>query len=174
MNLIDLGDLIAYTDWERQQWHECLREHGDAVLQTSAGPHGDGRLSTVGEIVRHIFSAEKRYVDRLSGRELTDTASIPTDSVDRLFAFGDESRSGLREFISTFPPQKWDALEDHKIMTSTLRATPRKFIVHVVMHEIRHWAQIATLLRLSGLKTDFHDFLFSPVFGGELIRGVER
>lgn len=168
---IDLEDLIAYTDWDRQQWHEWLHERGNAVLQTSAGPHGDARLSTVGEIIRHIFSAEKRYVERLSGRELTDTGSISTDDVDRLFAFGDESRHDLREFIRTFPVQKWDAFEDHKILTSTLRATPRKFIMHVVMHEIRHWAQIATLLRLNGLKADFHDFLFSPVFGGELIRG---
>jgi len=36
------------------------------------------------------------------------------------------------------------------------------------MHEIRHWAQIGTLLRLTGLKGEFHDFLFSPVLGGEL------
>jgi len=38
------------------------------------------------------------------------------------------------------------------------------------MHEIRHWAQIATLLRLQGLTDEFHDFLFSPVLGGEYRR----
>jgi len=36
----------------------------------------------------------------------------------------------------------------------------------VLMHEIRHWAQIATLLRTD----EFHDFLFSPVLGGEYRR----
>lgn len=173
MNL-DLDVLIAYTDWERDKWRGWLREHGDEVLSTSASANGDGRLSTIGEIIRHIFSAEKRYVDRLSGRPLTDSAVIPADKIEALFAFGEQSRRDLREFINAFPVDKWDVPEEHKILTSTLRATPRKFIVHVVMHEIRHWAQIATLFRLNGLKVDFHDFLFSPVFGGEIRRGQEK
>ena len=43
-------------------------------------------------------------------------------------------------------------------------------MVHILMHEIRHWAQIATVLRLNGLTDEFHDFLFSPVMGGEFRR----
>jgi hypothetical protein len=68
---LSVSDLIEYTDWERQQWYDWLRQHGDGVLEIGAGPHGDGRFGTVGELVRHISSAEKRYVDRLSGRPLT-------------------------------------------------------------------------------------------------------
>jgi hypothetical protein len=37
----------------------------------------------------------------------------------------------------------------------------------VLLHEIRHWAQIATLLRHNGIKGDLHDFLFSPALGGD-------
>jgi hypothetical protein len=48
-----------------------------------------------------------------------------------------------------------------------LKATPRTIIIHVRTHEIRHWAQIVTVLRLNGSKGDFHDFIFSPVLGGE-------
>jgi hypothetical protein len=40
------------------------------------------------------------------------------------------------------------------------------------MHEIRHWAQFGTLLRLNGLKGEFHDFLFSPVLGAEFKRSA--
>jgi uncharacterized damage-inducible protein DinB len=57
-------------------------------------------------------------------------------------------------------------------MNNLLRATPRKLVVHVLMHEIRHWAQIGTLFRLNGLTGEFHDFLFSPVLGGELKRSA--
>jgi len=39
-----------------------------------------------------------------------------------------------------------------------------------VIDGIRHSAQSATLFRLRGLRDKFHDFLFSPVLGGELIR----
>src|SRR5439155_21550822 len=73
---LNLSDLLDYTDWERQKWQAWFLQHGADVLKITAGPHGDGRFGAVGDLVRHIFSAEKRYVERLSGRSLTDTASI--------------------------------------------------------------------------------------------------
>ena len=79
---LSLDDLIDYTDWEREKWREQLRQQGNEVLKTSIGPHGDGRFSTVGDLVRHIFSAEKRYVERLLGRPLSDTSSVPVDNLE--------------------------------------------------------------------------------------------
>jgi len=167
---LSLNELMDYTDWEREKWHAWLRQHGDEVLKISAGPHGDGRFKTVGDLVRHMFSAEKRYIDRLSGRALTDTASVPNDDIEALFQFSQQSRKDLREFVERFPVQEWDVPQDHKILNYFLRATPRKIIVHILVHEIRHWAQIATLFRLNGLTDEFHDFLFSPAMGGEFRR----
>lgn len=171
---LSLNDLVDYTDWERQKWYDWLRQHGEQVLKISAGPHGDGRFETVGELVRHIFSAEKRYVERLSGRPLTDTASVPIDNVGALFQFGRQSRKDLRELVGTYPAQEWDAPQDFKILSYFLRATPRKIVVHVLMHEIRHWAQIGTLCRLNGLAGEFHDFLVSPAMGGEFRREQDK
>jgi uncharacterized damage-inducible protein DinB len=145
-----------------------MQAQGDPVLKISAGEHGDGRFQTIGDYVRHIFSAEKRYVERLEGRPLTDTSAIPSDNVKTLFLFGRESRSEFRRLLETFPSEQWDVAQEFKILTSSIQVTPRKIATHMVLHEIRHWAQIATLFRLNGLKGDFHDFLFSPVFGGEL------
>ncbi len=171
---LSLNDLMDYTEWERQKWYDWLRQHGEQVLKISAGLHGDGRFETVGDLVRHIFSAEKRYVDRVSGRPLTDAASVPTDNLEALFQFSQQSRKGLRELVETLPAQEWDVPNDFKILNYSIRATPRKIVVHVLMHEIRHWAQIATLLRLSGLTGEFHDFLFSPVMGGEFGREQDK
>jgi uncharacterized damage-inducible protein DinB len=173
---LSLNDLMDYTDWERQKWYEWLQHHGDQVLKIGAGPHGDGRFQSVGELMRHIFSAEKRYVERLSGRSLTDPASIPTDSIEGLFQFSRQSRKELKELVETFPAQKWDVPEELKFPNLNIigRATPRKIVTHVVMHEIRHWAQIATLFRLQGLAVDFHDFLASPVMGGEFRRDQNK
>src|ERR1700675_1123343 len=169
MNLT-LDDLMDFTAWEREKWDKWFREHGDEVLKISAGPHGDGRFTTVGELMKHMFSAEKRYIDRLSGRALTDTGSIPNDNIDAISQFGEQSRKGLKEFVETFPAQEWDVPQQHKIQNSVLIMTPRKIVVHILLHEIRHWAQIATLLRLNGLVDDFHDILFSPVMGGGIRR----
>ena len=165
---LSLTSLLDYTEWERQKWHEWMRAQGDHVLKISAGEHGDGRFQTIGDFVRHIFSAEKRYTERLEGRPLTDTSSIPSDNVETLFQFGRESRSGFRALLENFPADQWDVPQEFKILTSSIQVTPRKIAAHMVLHETRHWAQIATLFRLNGLKGDFHDFLFSPVFGGEL------
>jgi uncharacterized damage-inducible protein DinB len=49
------------------------------------------------------------------------------------------------------------------ILDRTISASPRKIVLHVALHEIRHWGQIATLVRLNGLAAGFQDFLFSPV-----------
>src|SRR5262249_5967264 len=162
-----LDDLLDYTDWQRAQWQALLQKQGAGALAVSAGAHGDGRFRTIGDLIRHVFSAEKRYVDRLSGRAVTDTAVVPTHHVGRVFAFGRESRQDLRSFVASFPDAKWEVPQEMVLMDYRLRITPRKIIAHVVLHEIRHWAQIATLARLGSVPVGFQDFLFSPVFGGE-------
>jgi uncharacterized damage-inducible protein DinB len=162
---LSFSELIEYTDWQRSKWHEWLRQHGDGVLETSTGQHGDGRFQTIGDVVRHIFSAEKRYLDRLSNRPITDTASIPNNNIAALFDFGRQGRMDLKEFVKTLPASDWDTTVEFSLMNKLLRMTPRKIIGHVLLHEIRHWAQIGTLYRLNGLTGEFHDFLFSPVLG---------
>lgn len=167
---LTLVDLLDYVDWERRKWLEWMRQQDRGVLEIGAGPCGDGRFENVGELVRHIFSAEKRYIEKLSDRPLTDTATIPADNLEALFEFGRQSRRELREFMEALPLQDWDAPREFRLMNSVLTATPKKIVTHILLHEVRHWAQIATLFRLNGRKVEFHDFLFSPVMGGELRR----
>ena len=167
---VSLIELVEYTDWERGKCHDWLLQQGDGALAISAGPHDDGRFQTIGDQLRHIFSAERRYVDRLWSRPLTDTASITNSNVEALFQFGQQSRTELKGFIRAFPTKDWDVLQDFKLLNYFLKASPRKIVTHVLLHEIRHWAQISTLFRLNGLTGEFHDFLFSPVLGGEFKR----
>jgi uncharacterized damage-inducible protein DinB len=40
--------------------------------------------------------------------------------------------------------------------------TPRKLLFHILLHEIRHWAQVALAVRLAGLEPPGdHDLFFS-------------
>ena len=168
---ISVTDLIDYTDWERGKFHELFRRERDRALKVSLGPNGDGRFQDIGDWVRHIFSAEKRYVDRLAERPLTDTASIPTDNVEALFEFAQQGRKELKQLLRTFSEATWNAPLQFKLMNSVVTASPKKIVTHILVHEIRHWAQIATLLRLQGVRDDFHDLLMSPVMGGGFQRG---
>ena len=171
---LSFDHLVQYTDWQRQKWHEGLRRHGDDVLKISAGPNGDGRFQTVGDLVRHIFSAEKRYVERIHGVPLSDTSSLPTDNIEELFQFGQRSRNRLKALLQSLPDEEWDIESEHRILNLVVIATPRKLVTHTLLHEIRHWAQLATLLRLNGLPMEFQDFLASPVMGGEIKRGEDK
>jgi len=162
---LHIDDLLDYTDWQRRKWRDWFEQRGDRALEISAGPRGDGRFEAVGDLVRHIFSAEKRYVERLSGQPLTDTASLPNRNAEAMFQFGGQSRKALREFLTSYPANQWDRPQDFRILDYEIAATPRKIVVHVLMHEIRHWSQIATLMRLNGHPVEWHDFLMSPVLG---------
>jgi uncharacterized damage-inducible protein DinB len=40
--------------------------------------------------------------------------------------------------------------------------TPRKLLFHILLHELRHWAQIALAVRLAGFEPPGdHDLFFS-------------
>ncbi len=160
---VSLSELVEFTGWERNQWRERLSAHGDAALGTGVGAHGDGRFETVGDLVKHIFIAEKHHVDRLSNRPITDVSAIPGDTIEKLFAFGERSRRDLAAFVAAEPADDWDAPRKYEINGKMVSVTPRKFIAHILLHEVRHWAQIATILRLNGITGNFPDFLFSPV-----------
>jgi uncharacterized damage-inducible protein DinB len=124
--MLNLDVLLDYTDWERQKWRDWFQQRGDQALEVSAGTRGDGRFETVGDLVRHIFSAEKRYIERLSGRPLTDTASLPNRNAEALFQFGDQSRRELGEFLTAYPASDWDRPQDFKILNYQIAATPRR------------------------------------------------
>jgi uncharacterized damage-inducible protein DinB len=168
LSSLPIEDLLQYTEWQRTQWLDWLRAQPTPVLEMSAGPSADGRFQKIGDLVRHIFSAEKRYIERLQDRPITDAAALPADDLEVLFAFGAQSRLELRQFLEGLTPEAAGATVTLTLGNNSLTATPGKIVTHVLLHEIRHWAQIATLLRLAGLKPALHDFLFSPAMGGEL------
>ena len=159
----EIGYLLDYTEWDRAQWEAFFRSDGDA-FRVDLGANGDGRIANVGELVRHIFSAEQRYVDRIQELPITDTSSVPADDVDRLFDFGSQTRQRLRALVDSFPAEKWDLAREVQLGPITRVITPKSMVVQSVTHEIRHWAQLATLLRLVGRRTGAHDFLLSGVF----------
>ena len=156
---LSIDDLLAYSDRDREQWHTWFREHGPVALAVGLGAHNTGRFRNVGEVIRHIFSAEKRYVQRSLRVPLMDTSAIPADDVEALFAFGQESRRDLRELVTSFPATEWNAPRQFSFDNQTRTVTSRTMILQAVTHELRHWAQVATFLRQAGYDTGCHDLI---------------
>lgn len=159
---LSLTDLLEYTDWERQKRYEWMRQQGNQVLKVSAGPNGD-RIGTAGDLVKHIFSAEKRYVERLSGRPMTDASSTPNDNIEALFQFGKESRKSLMEFVETFPEEKWDVPQEQNLVVAVIVVTPRKSITHVLRGT---GPRLARCCAWPGTRATFTTFFFAPRWAG--------
>ncbi len=161
---VDFPTLLDYTEWERGQWETWFKGQDAGALAVDLGPNSDGRIANVGELVRHIVSAELRYTQRIRGIPVSDTVSVAADDVPALFAFGRQTRAGLRALLAELPTERWDVPQEIQLGPSRkLTVTPKKMVVQSVTHELRHWAQIATLLRMSGRKPGPRDFLVSPL-----------
>ena len=165
---LEIGYLLDYTEWDRAQWEAWFRSESGDALHVDLGANADGRIANVGELVRHIFSAEQRYVDRIHEVPITDTSTLPADDVDRRFDFGRHTRQQLRALVESFPAERWEQPRQFQLGSISRVITPKTMLVQSVTHEIRHWAQLATLLRLAGRRTGIHDFLVSGVFERQL------
>jgi uncharacterized damage-inducible protein DinB len=165
---MSFDDLLEYTEWQRSRWREWFRERPEA-LSLSTGDHGDGRFATVGDVVKHIFGAELRYVQRLSGEPLADLATVPADEVEKLFTKGEETRQRMKQLLREMSADQWDIPRRFTILRYQVTASPKKIVAHTLMHEVRHWAQLATICRTSGQRPNADDLLASPLWGGEFV-----
>jgi uncharacterized damage-inducible protein DinB len=165
MNIANQVDfLLDYTDWDRAQWEAWFRSEGPEALAVALGANADGRMRNVGELVRHIFSAEQRFIERIQELPLSDGSTVSADSIESLFTLGRQTRARMRQLLRDFPEDKWDTPRELTFGPHTRTITPRTMAVQAVTHEIRHWAQIASYLRMEGRRTGPHDFLISGVF----------
>jgi uncharacterized damage-inducible protein DinB len=160
---VDFLNLLAYTDHERAKWKAWLAADPSSRL---AIPFQTGaRFPTVGGLLNHVFWVEERHLARLEGNPVPDTTGIPDNDLSALFEFGDRIRANLRRFVTTS-----DDRHLGEPITFNLRGGPpitilrRKLAAHILLHEIRHLAQIAYAVRVAGLEPPGeHDYFFAPV-----------
>lgn len=164
---ININALIEYTEWERSNWQRWFQQQGENALETSTGPQKDGKTNTVRDLIRHIFLVEKFYALWLKGQPLPDPASISTGTIATLFAFGRQARQDLKGWLETLPADQYDVPKELTFAKYHVTATPKKMAIHLMLHETRHWGQVATLLRIAGFSDKtLHDLIASPVMGG--------
>jgi uncharacterized damage-inducible protein DinB len=153
-------ELLDYTAAEAERWRRWLAAQPAAVLEL---PVGTGRTATVRGLVHHIVVVERRYADRLRGEPVTSYEAVPSDSIDALFGALSDARARLEEWLtSATDADLARRLEFQTITAGTLSASARKIVAHLLLHGIRHWAQLATVLRQQGYATDWqHDIIAS-------------
>ena len=82
-----------------------------------------------------------------------------------LFDYGASVRRELEQFARTLGDDEADEERPIDVRQRQWRMTPRKLLFHILLHETRHWAQIALAVRLAGFEPPGdHDLFYSQAF----------
>lgn len=156
---ISFEELLRYEEEQTQQWRELFAERPH-LLKIEAAPNRD-----VAYLLFHIFTAEYRSAQRLLGEPMLPDTDFKHSTVDELFAIAAEAQRKFRHYLVGATTQSIEELRTFPSLTlGEFSATPKKLLTHALVHSIRHWAQVARILRENGQRADFsHDVLFSKV-----------
>lgn len=158
--------LLRYNELETGRWHEWFRNAPSSVLEIPAGDPAVW-MENIRGLLFHIFVVEWVYAKTLLGESWDGWEALDRESLEGLFGIATEAQRMLRDFAESATSSQ--LTRQYSITAKngqTVAGSGRKFLAHIVLHSTRHWAQVATLLRQAGHKTDWqHDFVMSDVIG---------
>jgi uncharacterized damage-inducible protein DinB len=150
-------DLLAWNEVNAKIWYTLAFQHPDVLYV----PCDIYKAGTIGEMLQHIVATELRYAERLAGAPVTDYAKVPFGTADEIFATHDRAGAIVRGLIadSTFD---WSRMIEFATLTAGKRRASRRAVLHhLLLHAIRHYAQLATLARQHGFKSGPADYLIT-------------
>jgi uncharacterized damage-inducible protein DinB len=158
MNL-SYAEFLRYSHEERDKWRAWFLVHGEAMdVELQPG----GRFATVGSLIDHIFLVERRHVQRLTNAPPDSETGLSGKHAPPLFDYGASVRRELEHFVSGLDDDAADEPRTFTVQGGDFVLTPRKLLFHILLHETRHWAQVALALRRAGLEPPGnHDLFYS-------------
>lgn len=158
---ISLETMVAYVEAETERWREWFAGAPPGVLDLSLGGGGEGTVRT---LVKHIFAVELRYAQRLEGQPVTGYDQLDDRSVEALWRIHRTAVSIRSRFLARVRGEEWGrVLVSETRRLGRLESTVHDVVIHTLLHGVRHWAQVATVLRQHGHGGLWeHDWLVSP------------
>ena len=157
-----LPELLAYCDHERAKWRAWV----EADPSRLSLPFQDGaRFPTIGSVLDHVFLVERRHLSRLEGATPPESTGVPGGDVKGLFEYAALVRADFTRYVTTL-----DDAAAAQPFTFTIPAGPmtmsrRRLATHVVLHEVRHLAQVALAARAAGVAPPGdHDLFFFDAY----------
>ena len=141
------NDLIDWVEKTSAGWRNLLTRHPE-LLTIPCDIMG---VQTVAQLIQHIVAVELRYAERLADQPATDYANIPYDSIEAIYATHDRALGLLRKLLDS--EMNWDeAIEFSTRTMGPARSARKTILFHLLLHGIRHYAQLSTLVRQHGVK----------------------
>lgn len=156
---LTLDELLRHSNGERDKWRRWFSLH-PAAMEAVVQP--GGRLPTVGKLIDHIFLVERRHLQRLTDSPLSSATGLTGSNAPPLFDYGSSVRRELEQFAFDLDPDLADEERTFEVREGHWPMTCRKLLFHIVLHELRHWAQVALAVRLAGYEPPGdHDLFYS-------------
>ena len=156
---LSYAELLRYTSDEREKWRRWLQSHPEAMDVTL---QPGGQIPTVGKLIDHVFLIERRHLQRLTGDPVAKSTGLTGNNAPPLFDYGASVRRELEQFVGDLDADVADELRTFVVLERQCSMTSRKLLFHILIHEIRHWAQITLAVRLAGHEPPGdHDLFFS-------------
>jgi uncharacterized damage-inducible protein DinB len=144
---VTADEMMAWLERTSIGWRDLIASHPE-VLALPCDVMG---VSTVGGLLQHIVAVELRYAEQLSGLPPTDYAAIPFGSAAETYATHQRATTLLRTLLGS--DIDWNERIDYVTRSMGPARSLRKTILfHSLLHSIRHYAQLATLVRQHGIK----------------------
>ena len=103
--------------------------------------------------MRHIVAVEMRHSQRLADLPVTPYSEIPEGPLESLSALHDETVKRIQALLED-PAQDWaEGIDFQTVSLGVVHASRRKILGHAVLHGIRHWAQLSSLVRAAGFQS---------------------
>ncbi|HEY0036373.1 MAG TPA: DinB family protein [Longimicrobium sp.] len=158
---VELGVLAAYVDGETERWREWFDRAPAEVMDLPLGTGADGTVRT---LIKHIFAVELRYAQRLVGEAVSGYEQLPDRTVPELWSIHGTAATIRNQFLRDATPEDLDrVLVSDTRKLGRIESRAHVVVMHTFIHGIRHWAQIAAVLRQHGHGGLWeHDWLLSP------------
>lgn len=144
---VELRELLDYSDHERRKWRDWI---ASMPTRLEIPFQASGRFPTVGSLFDHIFLVERRHLSRLEGGTPPDSTGVAAGDWTALFEYADLVRADLRTYIADLDEDEARHAMTIVVQSGTETMTRRWLATHILLHEIRHLAQIAYAARHVG------------------------
>jgi uncharacterized damage-inducible protein DinB len=149
--------LVKWNDDTAQHWRDFILVN-PAILPLLCDIRNG---KTVADTLQHIVAVELRYAQRLTGLPESPYEEIPKGSINSLHSAHELAISLIRNLLAR-PDYDWSTeVMFDTISLGRLRASRETILLHLLLHSIRHYAQLATLVRQQGFRPTWPmDYLF--------------
>ncbi|HEY0264608.1 MAG TPA: DinB family protein [Granulicella sp.] len=149
--------LLHWNDESARGWLALLAEQPEIMaLPCDVRNSGD-----VAHTFQHIFAVELRYAQRLAAVTESPYEDVPFGSSQELAHTHEQAMQMIRTLLADSAYDWSTEIEFVTITAGRLRATRQNVLLHMLLHSIRHYAQLATLIRQHGYKTWPMDYLYT-------------